>query len=122
MSDFMSHCAGVQPGTRDALLCLERNKTAVSQACQAALAGLGGSADANPESAPPVAGPGAPESFPMRRPDPRQALGLLRACAPDAFSLCGNIPPGDGRLIECLAQKASRLGPQCRAALAKAGG
>ena len=123
-SDFMSYCARVQPEKPDALQCLERNKTAVSPACQAALAGLGGSAEVNPESAMPFAGPApaAPRSFsppPLR---PRQALVILRACAPDAFNLCGNIPPGDRRVIACLAQNASRLGPQCQAALAKAGG
>jgi hypothetical protein len=122
-SDFMSHCARVQPGSRDALLCLQRNKAAVTPACQAALAGPADSAEANPRSATPFASPAppAPNSFPPP-PRPAQALAILRSCAPDAFNLCGNIPPGDRRVLACLAQNASRLGPQCQAALAKAGG
>lgn len=37
---------------------------------------------------------------------------VLRACAPDALSLCGHFEPGDGRVIAFLAQNASRLGQQ----------
>ena len=36
-SDFISHCAGVQPGTRDAVECLKRNSAKVSPACKTAL-------------------------------------------------------------------------------------
>jgi hypothetical protein len=36
-SDFMSHCAGVQPGGKDALQCLKRNAGGVSAACKSAL-------------------------------------------------------------------------------------
>lgn len=122
-SDFMSHCARVQPGSRDALLCLQRNKAAVTPACQAALAALANSVEANPGSATPFASPApaAPKSLPPP-PGPAQALAILRACAPEALNLCGNIPPGNKRVLACLAQNASRLGPQCQAALAKAGG
>src|SRR5215211_144001 len=71
-SDFISRCSGVQPGSPQALQCLERNKARVSQPCQAALAALGGSANgaaASPE--PPtsaaVGSPAAPQSLPVRR-------------------------------------------------------
>jgi hypothetical protein len=121
-SDFMSRCSGVQPGTREALECLERNKASVSRPCQAALAAVGGNATgATPssESAAPAAmtSPTAPESFPVRRLAPRQELGILRACAADVRSLCDGTTPGGGRIIACLARNASQLSPQCRGAL-----
>jgi len=120
-SDFIAHCSGVQPGTRDALLCLERNKAAVSRSCQGALAALGGGgagADVGPEAEAPAAAP-EPESLPVRNLGPRQEFGVLRACAGDTRSLCGGIPPGGGRIIRCLARNASQLSPQCRAAFAE---
>ena len=40
-SDFMSHCAGVQPGGKDALQCLKRNAGGVSAACKSALDAVG---------------------------------------------------------------------------------
>ncbi len=121
-SDFISRCSGVQPGTREALQCLERNKATVSRPCQAALAALGGAAAApvpSGDSATPAAvtSPAAPESFPVRRLAPRQELGILRACAGDVRSLCGGTAPGGGRIIACLARNASQLSPQCRGAL-----
>ncbi len=117
-SDFMSHCSGVQPGSRDALQCLERNKTEVSQRCQGALAALGESAPG--AAANPAASPAPTESLPVRRLRPREEFGILRACAADARDLCGGTPPGGGRIIGCLARNAAQLNPQCRAALAEA--
>src|SRR5690242_21114911 len=36
-SDFMSHCSGVTPGGKDALMCLQKNVDALSGGCQAAV-------------------------------------------------------------------------------------
>jgi len=119
-ADFRASCSGVQPGTREALQCLERNKARVSPSCQAALAAIGGSAAGAAAPEPPAAAaPAAPESFPVRRLAPRQQLPILRACAADTRTVCGGIPPGGGRIIECLARNAPQLSPQCRAALAQ---
>lgn len=122
-SDFISHCSGVQPGSRAALECLERSKTEVSKRCQGALASLGGAA-AGAEAAPSVpaadaATSAAPESFSVRRLRPREELPILRTCAVDVRSVCGGIPPGGGRIIACLARNGSQLSPQCRGALAE---
>jgi hypothetical protein len=52
----------------------------------------------------------------------RAEIMLLRICALDHRLLCDDVPPGGGRIIACLARKASKLMPECRAALAAASG
>jgi hypothetical protein len=37
-SDFMANCSGVQPGSRDALQCLQRNVAKLSPSCKSAVA------------------------------------------------------------------------------------
>jgi Cysteine rich repeat len=138
-SDFIAHCSGMQPGGRDALLCLERNQAEISQSCQSALAAIGGGTPslgaASPGAASPgVASPGAasadpanPEAAtPPAETEPlliprlplRAEIAILRVCAASHRSLCGDVPPGGGRIIACLARNAPRLLPECRAALA----
>ncbi len=56
-SDFMSHCAGVQPGGREALQCLKRNAASVSAPCKSALDAVG-----------PKPAPAAAESQSLRAP------------------------------------------------------
>jgi hypothetical protein len=128
-SDFIAHCSGVQPGGRDALMCLERNQAEISQSCQGALAAIGGSAPspgaatpgvssadpASPEAATP---PAETEPFLIPRLPLRAEIAILRVCAASHRSLCGDVPPGGGRIIACLARNAPRLLPECRAALA----
>ena len=114
---------GVQPGSRAALQCLERNTAEVSKRCQDALAGLGGSAtgaeDASRSPSSNTAASTTPESFPLRRLGTRQELPILRSCAADVRSMCRGIPPGGGRIIACLARNGSQLSAQCRDALAE---
>ncbi len=45
-SDFMSQCAGVQPGGADALQCLQHNAAKLSASCKSAVAAIGGGAPA----------------------------------------------------------------------------
>ena len=54
---------------------------------------------------------------PMR---PRKALEVLSFCGAEQRTLCGNVPPGGGRIIECLAANYTRLSPECYGALARA--
>ncbi len=123
-SGFTSYCTGVQPGGRDALLCLESNKAGLSPACRSALAAVGGGAaspDAtSPDAMTPAAAPppAATEPFFIPRLRLRTELAVLRACGSDRRNLCGGIPPGGGRIIACLAHNPSKLMPECRAALA----
>jgi hypothetical protein len=127
-SDFIAHCSGVQPGGRDALMCLERNQAEISQSCQGALAAIGGGTPipaaatpgvASPDPASPEAAtPPETEPFLIPRLPLRAEIAILRVCAASHRSLCGDVPPGGGRIIACLARNAPRLLPECRAALA----
>jgi hypothetical protein len=125
-SDFIAHCAGVQPGGRDALVCLERNQAEVSPSCQTALAAIGGGAPSSPApgagGAIPDAGAAAPpptDRLIIPRLPLRAEIMILRVCAADQRNLCGDVPPGGGRIIACLARSAPRLMPECRAVLSE---
>jgi hypothetical protein len=106
-SDYMKVCAGVPTGGAPALECLEKNKAKVSAACAKAVAAVGGGG-----------GGGAPAAAavivlrPMR---PREVLFVLRsACGGDIRTLCAGVPPGGGRIVECLASQAGALSPACK--------
>jgi hypothetical protein len=126
-SDFISHCAGVQPGGRDALMCLERNQAEVSPSCQTALAAIGGGSPSSgapgaeaaiPDAGAPAAAPPT-DRFLIPRLPLRAEIMILRVCAADHRNLCGDVPPGGGRIIACLARNAPRLMSDCRTALSE---
>ena len=50
-SDFMSHCAGVQPGGAEAPQCLQRNAAKLSPGCQSAVNALGAPSARQPQPA-----------------------------------------------------------------------
>ena len=125
----MAHCSSVPTGGAAALNCLKQNKSSLSAGCQQAVnaasggATSGGSATAPSEgsgAAPADAATAAPGAAPaaapmMLRPmRPRETLFVLRsACGADVRALCGGVPPGGGRIIECLASQAASLSPAC---------
>ena len=121
-SDFMSHCAGVQPGGAEALQCLKRNEAQLSAACRSAVAAIGGggagAAAAPSGAAAPAVAPIGP--MPMLR--PRDALAIVQICGAEVRSLCAGVPFGGGRVISCLAANASSLSPGCYSALSAAAG
>src|SRR5580704_11765734 len=49
-SDFIAHCVGVQPGGREALQCLERNRAQLSGACGSAVGAVVPRAATQPEA------------------------------------------------------------------------
>jgi hypothetical protein len=117
--DFGVHCPGVRPGGSAALRCLQANAAALSPPCREAVMAIGeGRAPppAGAAAAPPPVAPLGPIP-PMR---PRRALEILSFCGPDERMLCGNVPPGGGRILECLARNYARLSPECYGALARA--
>jgi hypothetical protein len=120
--DYTKVCAGVPTGGAPALECLEKNKASVSAACSKALAATGGAAAPAASGAPtaagvaPVAAPAAIVLRPMR---PREELFVMRsACGADVRALCGGVPPGGGRIMQCISNHAAELSPACREVLA----
>jgi hypothetical protein len=119
-SDFMARCAGVQPGGAEALQCLKRNEAQLSAGCRSAVAAIGGGA-APAAGAPAAAGvPAVAPIGPLPTMRPRDALAILQVCRAEAGTLCAGVPMGGGRILNCLAQNASSLSPQCYGALSAA--
>jgi hypothetical protein len=131
----------VRPAGEAALRCLQVNAPALSPPCRAAIEALGEAGAAGPPAAPgeapaavapeaPAAGaPEAPAAAPGRNVAPlgplppmmpRQAFQILSFCGRERMTLCGDVPPGGGRILECLAENAPRLSPPCYGAIARA--
>jgi hypothetical protein len=111
-ADFMSRCAGVQPGGADALACLKRNATQLSAPCRNAVSAIGGAAPAATASAATVAAatPAAPS--------PDQQAAIKSACQRDFMMNCRGVQPGGQDAFMCLQRNSARLSPACQGALA----
>lgn len=127
-SDYPKVCAGVPTGGEAALECLEKNKGKVSAACAKAVAAVGGggggapAAGARSAGAPAAAAPdaAAPTVIVLRPMLPREELFVLRsACGGDVRALCGGVPAGGGRIVQCLATQAASLSPACKDVLSQ---
>jgi Cysteine rich repeat len=131
-SDYAAHCASVPTGGAAALNCLKQNKSKLSANCQQAVNAAGGGAASGAAAAPAEGGAAtqgggatdaataAPDAAPAAAPlvlrpmRPREVLFVLRsACGGDVRALCGDVPPGGGRIVQCLAAQAAQLSPAC---------
>ena len=124
-SDYPRVCAGVPTGGAAALQCLEKNTSKVSAACAQAVNAAGGGAAPAAAGAPATASPAVPAAAPapalvLRPMRPREVLFVLRsACGGDVRALCDGVPPGGGRILQCLATQAASLSPACKDVLAQ---
>jgi hypothetical protein len=126
-SDHQTHCSNVPTGGSAALACLQQNAQSLSAPCQQALGAASGSAPAAegqkpaPAAGAPTSAPPASASHPPPPMSPQQEAMLLRlSCGPDYQAYCGDVPPGGGRIIECLRANGPSLSRQCRSALMSA--
>jgi hypothetical protein len=128
-SDYQQNCAGVPTGGAAALSCLQKNKENLSAGCQRAVSAVGSSgapaaggapsdsATADPAATPAAAPAAALVLRPMR---PREVIFVLRSgCGEDARALCSDVPPGGGRIMQCLAKQAASLSPACSGVLSQ---
>jgi hypothetical protein len=127
-SDYQKNCAGVPTGGAAALQCLEKNKSKLSANCDKAVSAASdgaappaaGGASAVAAPAGPAAVPAAAPAFVLRPMRPREELFVLRsACGGDVRALCGGVPPGGGRIMQCLATQAASLSPACKDVLSQ---
>ena len=99
----------------------KRTRRNFRRACQKAVSAATGGAAAARSGAPAdaaTASPGAAPAAPpppvlvLRPMRPREVLFVLRsACGGDVRTLCAGVPPGGGRIMECLATQAASLSP-----------
>jgi hypothetical protein len=121
-NDYMANCSSVTPGGAAAVKCLVQHEARLSAKCKEAVDAVAGGAAAAGTAA--TAGPGAAPATPAVAPMvlrpmlPREALFVLRSgCGMDARALCAGVPPGGGRVLECLASQPASLSPECMRAL-----
>ena len=124
-SDYMAHCSSVPPGGEASLECLQKNMSSLSSSCQSAVRAVEAPAaapakpaeTAAPKAAAPAAAPTVIVLRPMR---PREELFVLRsACGADVRTICGGVPAGGGRIVQCLATNAAQLSPACEDVLSQ---
>ena len=121
-NDYMANCSSVTPGGAAAVKCLVQHEARLSAKCKEAVDAVAGGAAAAGTAA--TTGPGAAPATPAVAPMvlrpmlPREALFVLRSgCGMDARALCAGVPPGGGRVLECLASQPASLSPECTRAL-----
>jgi hypothetical protein len=131
-SDYQQNCTGVPTGGAAALSCLQKNKENLSASCQKAVSAAGnsaapaaGAAPSNAATADSAATPAAaPAAALVLRPmRPREVIFVLRSgCGEDARALCSDVPPGGGRIMQCLATQAASLSSACSTVLSQFAG
>jgi hypothetical protein len=133
-TDFMANCGGVQPGTREALQCLQQNVAKLSPSCKTAVRATmpappaaaapapRPAAAAAPSSPPPAAAAPAAEVPPLKVRAfimPQRRIVITTICSGDAPKLCPGVPPIGPSLLNCLAAHASALSKQCYDAIGR---
>jgi len=131
-SDYQQNCAGVPTGGAAALSCLQKNSESLSASCQKAVSAVGNSAAPAAGAAPSDAATADPATTPVAAPAaalvlrpmrPREVIFVLRSgCGEDARALCSDVPPGGGRIMQCLAAQAASLSPACSNVLSQFAG
>jgi hypothetical protein len=119
-ANFLSRCPGVQPGGVQALQCLQGHAPELSAGCRHALAAIGGAAVATAAIAPVPAPPPVVAEPPIGPIPPlpvRFRLEILNICRAEQMQFCSEVPPGGGRLIDCLVANQASISPGCRRAL-----
>jgi hypothetical protein len=117
-NDFMANCSGVQPGGKEALVCLQTNASKLSPACRTAVSAIGGAAKpVAAAAAAPATGPAATAVAPVM-PSPEQQAAIKNTCRADFMRNCRGVQPGGPEALMCLQANAARLSPNCKTSVA----
>lgn len=114
-SDFMSHCSGVAPGTKETLVCLQKNVASLSPGCKAAVQGTMPApkpAAAAPKPTPAAVAAPPPKAAP-RQLTAAQKDAMRASCRSDFMSLCSGVSPGGSEALACLQRNVGQLSPAC---------
>ena len=124
-SDFMSHCSSESPGTKGALVCLQKNVASLSPGCKAAVSATlppPPAAKAAPPPMEPKPKPAVVAAPPKAEPPPRSAAqsdALNAACGNDYLAHCASVAPGGKEALVCLRQHAMELSVPCKRVLSE---
>jgi hypothetical protein len=117
-NDFMANCSGVQPGGKEALVCLQTNASKLSPACRTAVSAIGGAAKpAATAAATPAAPAAAVEAAPVM-PTKEQQAAIKNTCRADFMRNCRGVQPGGPEALMCLQANSARLSPNCKTSVA----
>ncbi len=134
-SDFFAHCSSTTPGSKDALVCLQKNVASLSPGCKTAVSATmpppPAAAAPPPKAAPPPAAakaapPPAAAPKPAAAPPPKaappqrraaQQNALNKACGNDYLAHCASVRPGGKEAVACLRQHAMELSVPCKRVL-----
>jgi hypothetical protein len=116
-SDFISNCAGVQPGGKDAFECLLRNESKLSSACQEAVSAVATKPTEPPAAEPTAksetAAPATPAVQSVSSDD--QLKSVQKACTiNDLMAHCSWLQPSNPEILLCLKANSGDLSPGCR--------
>jgi len=113
-SDFISNCAGVEPGGRDAFECLLRNQSKLSSACQDAVNAVA-TKPAEPPAAEPVAAPETAAPAPQSASSDGQLKSVQKACTiSDLMAHCSWLQPTNPEILLCLKANSADLSLGCQ--------
>jgi hypothetical protein len=91
--DIAKFCKDVQPGGGRIVACMKRNEASLSPACRQHIAQV-----------------------------KERAQEARAACHDDVLRFCGDVEPGQGRIVACLKQHEQDLTSDCRAEFARKSG
>jgi hypothetical protein len=109
-NDFMANCSGVQPGGKEALVCLQTHAARLSPACRTAVSAIG--------SAPRPAAAAVVAAVAPAMPTAEQQAAIKNTCRADFMRNCRGVQPGGPEALMCLQANAAKLSPNCKTSVA----
>ena len=115
--EVKSYCADAAGGGAESFVCLQRNSEKLSPDCRTSVAAVEQNAavEETEQPAAPATAAAAPAGAKPKAPV-ANAVVMLRACKRDIVKHCGQVQPGGGRELACLAAHENELTVRCKMA------